>query len=589
MRELADREATLRRDAQALADEHAQAQVALARLEDRATALGAELEAIAARLERAAFAPPTDDGEAERLREQVHRLVRRRERIGPVNPLAEAECAELSERASFVREQRRDLEQSSTRAPGAHQGADGAASTRTSAETFAAVQTQFEHMIGVLFPEGHGRLLLVDGEADGEPGGVAVEVKPARKFGKKLQLLSGGERSLVAIAFLMALVLSRPCPFYILDEIEAALDDINIGRFVGLVREYHERTQFVIITHQKRTMEAADMLYGVTLGPDGASRVVSARMAEEEIDRRAAAAQTSAGSPARPRGKWRRIMEWHEVFKGLREAVPAEVIAEEERERAGMMRRFRAQPRQGARGVARPFQEHSLRHGRHGDVGADRGGADLRRRGCRCDRRRSWRSSSGASTRRRSRRAEPLLEELAEVVRGHAAPAGASAAEALAAQQIDVSEQPTVVLVVGVNGTGKTTTIGKIAYRLKQLGKMPLVVAGDTFRAAAVEQLAEWAAARGCDIIKQKPGSDPAAVVYDGLAAARSRGADVVLIDTAGRLHTQVNLMRELAKVRRVIEKQLPGAPHETLLVLDATTGQNGLPPGARVSRGGRA
>ncbi|MGO8684882.1 MAG: signal recognition particle-docking protein FtsY, partial [Thermoleophilia bacterium] len=116
-----------------------------------------------------------------------------------------------------------------------------------------------------------------------------------------------------------------------------------------------------------------------------------------------------------------------------------------------------------------------------------------------------------------------------------------------------------------------------LAYRLKQLGRQPLVVAGDTFRAAAVEQLAQWAERVGCDIVKQEAGSDPAAVVYDGLAAARSRGADVVIVDTAGRLHTQVNLMRELEKVRRVIEKQLPGAPHETLLVLDATTGQNGL------------
>ncbi len=144
-------------------------------------------------------------------------------------------------------------------------------------------------------------------------------------------------------------------------------------------------------------------------------------------------------------------------------------------------------------------------------------------------------------------------------------------------QLIDVSARPSVLLVTGVNGTGKTTTIGKLAYRLKQLGKTPLMVAADTFRAAAAEQLTEWADRVGCDIVRQAAGGDPAAVVYDGLAAARSRGADVVIIDTAGRLHTQVNLMNELAKVRRVIEKQMPGAPHETLLVLDATTGQNGL------------
>jgi fused signal recognition particle receptor len=143
--------------------------------------------------------------------------------------------------------------------------------------------------------------------------------------------------------------------------------------------------------------------------------------------------------------------------------------------------------------------------------------------------------------------------------------------------RIDVAHQPAVILMAGVNGTGKTTTIGKIAWHLKELGKQPLLVAGDTFRAAAIEQLSEWGNRVGCDVIKQERGGDPAAVVYDGLAAAQARGADVVIIDTAGRLHTQVNLMKELEKVARVIKKQVPDAPHETLLTIDATTGQNGL------------
>lgn len=138
-------------------------------------------------------------------------------------------------------------------------------------------------MVSVLFPGGRGALRLVEPGEAGEPGGVEIEVKPAKKLGKKLRLLSGGERALVAIAFLMALVLARPCPFYILDEIEAALDDVNIGRLVQLFRDYRQHTQFIIVTHQKRTMEAADVLYGVTMGPDGASQVVSARMAAEAI------------------------------------------------------------------------------------------------------------------------------------------------------------------------------------------------------------------------------------------------------------------------------------------------------------------
>ena len=144
--------------------------------------------------------------------------------------------------------------------------------------------------------------------------------------------------------------------------------------------------------------------------------------------------------------------------------------------------------------------------------------------------------------------------------------------------RIDLRPSPTVILMVGVNGTGKTTTIGKIAWHLSQeLGKNVLLAAGDTFRAAAVEQLAEWADRAGVELIRAAPGSDPGAVAFDAVEAAKARGHDVVIVDTAGRLHTQVPLMDELAKVRRVIQKQIPDAPHETLLTIDATTGQNGL------------
>ncbi len=149
---------------------------------------------------------------------------------------------------------------------------------------------------------------------------------------------------------------------------------------------------------------------------------------------------------------------------------------------------------------------------------------------------------------------------------------------ALPDERIDISHVPTVILTVGVNGTGKTTTIGKLAWHLKnEMGKSVLVAAADTFRAAAVEQLEEWAERAGCDIVKGQQGADSAAVVFDAIEAAKARGHDVVICDTAGRLHTEVNLMEELAKVIRITEKQIPGAPHETLLTIDATTGQNGL------------
>jgi fused signal recognition particle receptor len=142
---------------------------------------------------------------------------------------------------------------------------------------------------------------------------------------------------------------------------------------------------------------------------------------------------------------------------------------------------------------------------------------------------------------------------------------------------LDISARPSVILVVGVNGTGKTTTIGKLALVLREHGRNVLVAAADTYRAAAEEQLQIWAERAGADFVGGERGGDPAAVAFDAIEAASARGRDVVIVDTAGRLHTQTNLMEELAKVRRVIASKLRGAPHETLLVIDATTGQNGL------------
>ena len=143
--------------------------------------------------------------------------------------------------------------------------------------------------------------------------------------------------------------------------------------------------------------------------------------------------------------------------------------------------------------------------------------------------------------------------------------------------KLDLSTQPAVVLVIGVNGVGKTTTIGKVAHQLKQEGKKVLLCAADTFRAAAADQLEIWAGRAGVEIIRQDEGADPAAVVFDAIAAAKARKADVILCDTAGRLHNKQNLMNELGKIARIIERELPNAAKEVLLVLDGTTGQNGL------------
>ncbi|HZA59878.1 MAG TPA: signal recognition particle-docking protein FtsY [Solirubrobacterales bacterium] len=165
---------------------------------------------------------------------------------------------------------------------------------------------------------------------------------------------------------------------------------------------------------------------------------------------------------------------------------------------------------------------------------------------------------------------EQLRERLIELLAETASPS--------ADPRIRLGADPAVLMVVGVNGTGKTTTIGKIAWHLQQeLGLDVVVGAADTYRAAAVEQLTEWAKRAGCQIVKGIEGGDPGAVAFDAVEAARARRSDVVICDTAGRLHTKGNLMEELSKVRRVIAKQLPDAPHETLVVIDATTGQNGV------------
>ncbi|MFL6280401.1 MAG: signal recognition particle-docking protein FtsY [Vicinamibacterales bacterium] len=157
-----------------------------------------------------------------------------------------------------------------------------------------------------------------------------------------------------------------------------------------------------------------------------------------------------------------------------------------------------------------------------------------------------------------------VKEEIREILRGANPPVGNG-------------HRPHVVLIVGVNGTGKTTTVGKLARLIKDAGGNPLICAADTFRAAAVEQLEIWAKRAGVDFIRARTGADPAAVVYDAIAAGKSRQRDVVLVDTAGRLHTRTNLMNELEKIRRVAAREVEGAPHEVLLVLDATVGQNGL------------
>jgi chromosome segregation protein len=258
---------------------------ALAEAAERGSALDverAQIEAAAAdagrRLE-AAGAEPAEGDDREALAERAERLRGRREELGRVNPLAKEEHEAEKERLDELVTQRADLEASLAELEKLRAELAETVETRF-ADTFESVASNFHEVAAVLFPGGEGRLRLTRPEAEEDEEaehGIEVELRPAGKKVTRLSLLSGGEKALTAIAFLFAVFLARPSPFYLLDEVEAALDDTNIGRFVELLRRFSDRAQFVVITHQKRTMEAADTLYGVTMGADGVSQVVSRR------------------------------------------------------------------------------------------------------------------------------------------------------------------------------------------------------------------------------------------------------------------------------------------------------------------------
>ncbi len=297
MRACSQREYELQAQMKTSSDAFTQAEVEAAHLRDRRGEAARDMEQISERLGEP-VEPAAEELSAEERAEidrQMQRLERRRAQIGPVNPLAEREYEEAREHADDLRTHREDAERAIAELAALIRDIDREIE-RAFEETFDATARNFEEMVEHLFPGGRGKLRRVSlrpvddpevGEGDGdeeEEGerrnelGVEIEVTPAGKSTRRLSLLSGGEKSLVALAFVFAVFLARPCPFYILDEVEAALDDANIDRFLQLVRRFADRAQFVIVTHQKRTMDAADVLYGVSMGGDGVTKIVSRRM-----------------------------------------------------------------------------------------------------------------------------------------------------------------------------------------------------------------------------------------------------------------------------------------------------------------------
>ena len=312
LRTCAQQEVTLHAKLQRENEAVTAAEVRLQRARDLAADSDVELAELAERLELEA--QPADqaleESEREDLRARLARLARRREQLGPVNPLAQEEYAEAVEHVEELERQRADLESALRELEKLIADTDRQIRA-TFEETFEATARGFEELVGHLFPGGRGHLRLVSerteparvigGEAppdaegdesgpaepadpadDEEQLGVEIEITPAGKECKRLSLLSGGEKSMTALAFLFAVFLAKPCPFYILDEVEAALDDLNIDRFLALLRRYSSRAQFIVVTHQKRTMDAADSLYGVSMGSDGISKVVSRRLLDAE-------------------------------------------------------------------------------------------------------------------------------------------------------------------------------------------------------------------------------------------------------------------------------------------------------------------
>jgi chromosome segregation protein len=296
------------------------AEVAAQRLRDQFAEAEVERRSVGERLqleEDAVSEEPLSEEEEEALRARVERLRRRREQLGPVNPLAQEEYAEALEHVEELESRRGDLETALRELRGVIRDTDRQIH-ETFHATFTAAASNFEELVGDVFPGGSGRLRLVQEEPTrravlggqspngAEPAGsyaeaaaeseaeqeeieenalegVEIEITPAGKSTKRLSLLSGGEKSMTALAFLFAVFLARPCPFYILDEVEAALDDLNLDRFLALLRRYAGRAQFIVITHQKRTMEAADWLYGVSMGGDGVSKILSRRLPPAEV------------------------------------------------------------------------------------------------------------------------------------------------------------------------------------------------------------------------------------------------------------------------------------------------------------------
>ena len=391
---------------------------------------------------------------------------------------------------------------------------------------FRDVAVQFERLVKELFPGGEGRLVLTD-PANPLEAGIEIEASPGRKRVKRISLLSGGERSLAALAFLFAIFTARPSPFYLMDEVEPALDDLNLHRFLRLVAGFARDAQVMIVTHQKRTMEIASMMYGVSLNKDGTTKILCQRLEHPDVP---PDAERGPGQPRIRRRSWSRCQRASgsasvpgvEIFVAvLFVAVAVGVhllpaLHRTEGSRTAPRRTRGRDPRTDDRGAAPDPRE---RLGTRVRTLLSRGGAgrvaELHDLLLKADVGPSAAAQLVERVRARWSRdadAESLLrDEMVEIL-------GPDARLALPDEGLGV------ILVVGVNGSGKTTTIGKLARRLAGEGRSVSIAGADTFRAAAGEQLEVWAVRAGAHLISQQRGADPGSVVFDAVKSSIAQG-----------------------------------------------------------------
>lgn len=394
---------------------------------------------------------------------------------------------------------------------------------------FKVINSHFSITFKELFGGGTAELVLND-PSDVLSSGIEIIVAPPGKIIKHLSALSGGEQAFVAIALYFAILKVKPTPFCVLDEIEAALDEVNVVRFAEYLRKLTKGTQFIAITHRRGTMEEADMLYGVTMQEKGVSKMLAINVNEIEKHLKIWLGEFIMG-----------------FYEKLKEGLTKTRGAGMNSSLNDLFKNFRK--------VDEEFLEELEEILIMGDVGVETSSQII-------DKLRDTAKS------KKNDNSEMLKEALTEII-----------SEVMFDENIGIkiNNKPAIILVIGVNGVGKTTTIAKLANNFKKEGKKVILGAADTFRAAAIEQLEIWANRVGVDIIKHKEGSDPAAVIFDTIKAGKARFADVIICDTAGRLHNKKHLMDELSKISKIIERELPNSDRETLLVLDATTGQNAL------------